>query len=397
MSVTFSREECCLFALLQSALNGGCRRASEFPGVSWAKVLSAAQKHTVLSLLYDVFEEESRPDQCWQEYVAPISRKTVYQSYRLLFLTRYVAGLLEKHQVPAVVLKGVTAAVFYPVPELRKSGDVDIMIPSSANKKLIRRIMEDAGFRVSDTQHANHHLVWISPDGIDVELHVMVAEPFAYEKINGYLRQKEQEFLKNTHRQEIMGVSLPMLDLPYQAFQLLLHMLQHFLYAGFGLKLLCDWAVLWNQPWTKEEKELFAGLARESGVERFAELITASCVEFLGMSPQNVSFMLKEDSMAAEFMKEVMEAEEFGKGSGERMVMMQGSSLTDYIREFHHQMHLNYPKAGRILVCWPALWIMTLIRFLRNNRKLRNVSTIKVLKKAGSRSKLMEKLRLFEQ
>ena len=101
--------------------------------------------------------------------------------------------------------------------------------------------------------------------------------------------------------------------------------------------------------------------------------------------------------MAAEFMKEVMEAEEFGKGSGERMVMMQGSSLTDYIREFHHQMHLNYPKAGRILVCWPALWIMTLIRFLRNNRKLRNVSTIKVLKKAGSRSKLMEKLRLFEQ
>jgi hypothetical protein len=59
-------------------------------------------------------------------------------------------------------------------------------------------------------------------------------------------------------------------------------------------------------------------------------------------------------------------------------------------------MQLNYPKAASVVLLWPALWLMTLFRFLRNNRKMRHISTGELLKKAGQRGRLTAKMRLFE-
>jgi hypothetical protein len=329
--------------------------------------------------------------------LAEVSRRTVLQSYRLLFLTKYVTGLLEENGIPSVVLKGAATAQFYPVPELRKSGDVDLLIGGNADMDRVQRIMEEAHFRIAEKQHANHHLICKSPDGIDVELHVMISEPFSYESINRYLERNTELFCRHSSRQDLMGVMLPVLDRPYHAFQLLLHMLQHFLYAGFGLKLLCDWVMIWNQPWQEQEKSCFLHLTEESGTRKFAEVITSVCVQYLGLAGENVDFFSVDPAAAESFMEEIMEAEEFGKSSRDRMVMMSGSGIPDYLREFQHQMHLNYPRAGRNALCWPVLWVLTLARFLHNNRTIRRVSAFSVLRKAGKRSRLMEHLELFER
>ena len=78
------------------------------------------------------------------------------------------------------------------------------------------------------------------------------------------------------------------------------------------------------------------------------------------------------------------------------MVAIHGGGLFGYVRAFHHQMHLNYPKAGRCVLCWPVLWVLTLLRFLRNNYKLRGTTVRQVLKSAGKRGKIVEKMHLFE-
>jgi hypothetical protein len=304
--------------------------------------------------------------------------------------------LLTQNEIPVIVLKGAVTASFYPVPELRKSGDVDLFFSKEVDVKKVKQVMQEAHFTIEKEQHANHHLVCTSPEGLDVELHFMVSEPFSYAKINHYLEKEKEQFQKHQIVIDSMGVSLPALEKPYHAFQLLMHMLQHFLYAGFGLKLLCDWVVIWNTEWTPEEKKCFLKLTNESGTRKFAELITAVCVKYLGLKKEQVSFLSLDYEWAKQFLMDILEAEEFGLGDTNRMVMMSGSKPTDYIREFHHQMHLNYPKLGRIIVFWPILWSLTLQRFLVNNRKVRHTSAFSILKKAGSRSKLMESLRLFE-
>ena len=95
------------------------------------------------------------------------------------------------------------------------------------------------------------------------------------------------------------------------------------------------------------------------------------------------------------FMEELMDAEEFGKAKN-RMVALRGNGLFDYVREFHHQMHLNFPKAGKVFLFWPVLWTITLVRFLRNNKKVRSVSSKELFESAGKRGKIVKGMKLFQ-
>ncbi len=95
-------------------------------------------------------------------------------------------------------------------------------------------------------------------------------------------------------------------------------------------------------------------------------------------------------------MEEVFEAGEFGKTSPDRMVVLRGTGWISYIREFHHQMRLTYPKAGHIFILWPVLWIMTFTGFLYRNRSIRNVTGSAIIKKAAQRSRLAGKMKLFK-
>ena len=198
-----------------------------------------------------------------------------------------------------------------------------------------------------------------------------------------------------------MGVAFELTSDGYHAFYLLLHMLQHYVRAGFGVKLLCDWVVFWESPLSEEEKKIFLRLTQESGTFGFAVMMTRVCVKYLGLREKQVEFLMQAEpkdvcDLTEELMAEIFEAEEFGHSSKDRMVVLRGTGLMDYAREFHHQMKLNYPKAGKIMVLYPVLWIMTLCGFLYRNRTLRKVSGRQILKKAKKRSQLTEQMRLFQ-
>ena len=392
----FSKEEEWLIHLLRNALvkEGQTKMPEDIQKAEIAKLFHIAKKHAVSSLLYDrIREDEVLGKNC--SLVEPEVRQVVMQSYRLLFLTKYIVGILEEAGIPVVVLKGVATASLYPVPETRKTGDVDLLVPDSIEAEKIKSIMMQAGFEMSKEQHANHHIAFVSDEGICIEIHTMLAEPFAYKRINQAMRGHMTECWQHIQRVSCMGVVLPILDKPFHAYELLLHMLQHFVHSGFGLKLLCDWVVLWNKDWTKEEMGRYESLLKESGLQRFSDVISAVCIRFLGLSMKNpvgadVGYETEEN-----FMREILDAEEFGHSDQNRMVMMNGTGIGAYAREFHHQMQLNYPRAGRCFLLWPILWLSTLVKFLRNNQKVRNTSANKILKEASRRSGLMKELDLF--
>lgn len=397
----------CLFELLRDQLN----LKSEVPeeekkavfgdenkdGIDWKKICDVAEKHCVLPLLYGGLAEKEMVPESVKKRVTTVARRTVQQSYHILFLSKFLIARLEEAGIKVALLKGVGTASFYPVPELRKAGDVDLLLITPDCMDRAKEILLQCGFRISKEQHALHHLVFTTGEGIEIELHTMLAEPFDNQEINRYMRGKLPDCAKNIRRVNCMGVELPILDTSYHAYELLLHMLQHFLWAGFGLRLLCDWVVFWNRETDAEEHKKYLKLVRESGVKGFADIVTLFCCTYLGLSRERVAWMEIAEKYDLEiFLQEVMEAEEFGNSAAERMVTLRKNSLGAYVREFHHQMHLNFPKAGRYFPLWPGLWLVTLVRFLRNNRRIRGVSAMAVLKKAGQRSRVMEQIRLWK-
>lgn len=386
-------EELELLRVLKCALAG-----EEFlpdPGVDLKKVLNIADRHGVLSLLYGVFPESAIT---WEEekYLESSARRTVLQSYRLLFLTKYVVNLLSGQGIPCVVLKGVSAAAYYPTPELRKSGDVDVLVDSRVSRKKLDQVMRSGGFVPAEEQHGVHHVVY-QQDGIHVEVHRMAVEPIARYAVNRAVKKKKREWLNHTRRKETMGIRLPVLDRPYQAYHYLLHMLQHFMHSGFGVKLLCDWVEIWKKPWSRKEKETFLKLTKDTRIRGFAGTVTGACVVYLGLPEQKMAFLHPDTRRADIFLRELFDSEEFGDASAERIVMLQRPSVTGYLREFHHQMHRNYPTLGRVFPLWPGLWLLTLIRFLWNNRTIRHVTLGDMLASAGRRSRIMDEIQVFDR
>lgn len=363
------------------------------------QALELADRHAVLPLLYDVLEkEEDLPQNIWQS-VESAGKVTARSNYRLLFLTKYVTGLLEKNGILAVVLKGAATAAFYPVPELRKAGDIDILIPEKADYEKACLLLQQEEFHVLENQSALHHMELQNDEGISVEVHGFLVEPFESRTINSYLRSLLPEYGRNWIANTSWGVKFYQPSDAYHAFYLLMHMLQHFLRAGFGLKFLCDWVVFWNRKIAQAEKKQFLKMVRESGTEGFVRILTQSCVKYLGLKRENVQFMMTEpvkEDLVEDFYREIFQAGEFGRAKQNRMVAMRGTGVKSYMMEFHHQMRLNFPKAGKVMVIWPVLWMFTLARFLYNNHAVRKVSGREILKEAGRRSRLISKMRLFE-
>lgn len=389
------KENDILSELLAAVLQGSDRGGERVPEAAAERVFELADSHAVLPFAAEKFFGHP----LLGERAREVCRQTALRNYHLLFLTKYVVGVLGENDIETVVLKGVSVAYYYREPELRKSGDVDLQLLDPSQLHQAEKVLQQKGFHTNAEQHANHHLSMFSPDGIEVELHIMLAEPFDDGEINLYLKQMVQELGRLTQRREIMGVVLPVLSDGPQAFYLLIHMLQHFLRAGFGIRLLCDWVVFWNGDVDEKQRILYRKMTTETGLEQFSRMVTSVCVYYLGLRRKQAGYLCKElfsKEDAASFWKDILDAEEFGRGDRNRMVLLKQRGLKGYAREFHYQMRLNFPRAGKCFLLFPLLWAVTLARFLRNNRKVRGVSMGQVLRTADKRSRRMEQLGLFQ-
>lgn len=366
----------------------------ELSNEEWERIYSLANRHEVSVLMGDIFNSVNLSDKTQSDFQLKTAR-TVHKGIRLQALNTRLTALLEKEGVRAVTLKGYAVARLYPVPEFRKTTDIDFFLFSKEDEKKAVKILCENGFRPSKEWHANHHSVLFSERNESVELHTAWADEFKNKRLNRYLENLQKESINQCRTIESDGQQLYVYDAAYQAFYLLIHMLGHFVGGGFGLRNLCDWVVLWENCEDDNVRDGFIKMAQDSGTEKFAKAVTFVCAEYLGLSKAKCPFPydnLTEKELTDEFLRDILDAGEFGYSESERMVGMDGSSFISYIKEFHHQMHINFPKAGRVILLWPVLWVATLFRFLSNNKKLNRAPVRAIINKAGERGKLVKRL-----
>lgn len=380
-------EEKVLLSLLKHAISDNSW--DEFCEIQ--PVLNACEGQKVEPLLFDLLETAGIPI---PKAVHNDAVKSVLQFWHLFAATKQLCDLFSDSQIRCVVLKGVSAAIDYPVMEYRKSGDIDILI-SCEDLESAENLLISNGYIRTEEQKATHHVAFTGPDGINVEVHSLFAEPFDNEEANRKLMYYSAEAMNHMHYEEIEGVRFPLLDDAYQALSLLLHMLQHYLRAGFGLKLLTDWVVFWNKHYSEGLCKEYLTIITDMKIDGFSDLITSVCVKWLGLKNACLCGTEANEELCEQFLDDIFAGGEFGRAAADRMVNLRSGSLFDYIREFHHQMCLNHPEASKNVILWPFLWVITLVVFLYNNITIRHTSALKILKTAGKRSKLNESIHLF--
>lgn len=251
---------------------------------SWTALFREATVQTVFPIFFDVISEiqENLPEDFYQKCF-DYTRRCIVGNMRTEHAQSQLVEVLEQGQHPYVILKGETAAAYYPKPELRQLGDVDfLIIPDQADA--ITAKMQALGYQHS-WEPGDYHQVLAKPK-VYLEMHMNVAgmpEGNARQAVSDYLATIFEE--SRPFEREFGAFAAPCEA--HHGLILLLHMQHHVLARGMGLRHIMDWACFVNQTASKPFWDTrLLPLLRQIGLLHFAAVMTKmSSVYFHSFCP----------------------------------------------------------------------------------------------------------------
>lgn len=186
--------------------------------------------------------------------------------------------LLEKHDIPCVIIKGTAAGMAYPNPFLRGSGDVDFLV-KRCDYERTADILEENGFVLTHKKDPRKHHYEYSKNGICFELHRRMA---IITESDERLLSVFEKGIANRKIYTIGNFHFPVLPPELNGLTLIFHINQH-LRKGLGLRQIIDWMMyVDNLPASTWENRL-RPILRETGMEKLALTVTAMCQKYLGL------------------------------------------------------------------------------------------------------------------
>ena len=116
------------------------------------ELLLLSQRHEVTALLDDVWNRYTLSN---EQLILKdkIVARTVQKSIQLQILNSKLTQKLREAGITAVTLKGYSVSRYFPVPEYRKSGDVDLFVNGKENIEKAVKLLENNGFHTTDSWH----------------------------------------------------------------------------------------------------------------------------------------------------------------------------------------------------------------------------------------------------
>ena len=323
--------------------------------------------------------------------------------YQIEQFTRRIADLFDANNISYVLLKGISLAAFYPVPEYRKLGDVDIYIN---DKEMFNRAsaLLLANGCTKDDEISDHHqgyLYKVPQTGrtMILELHYRIVGLYQYAPANKIVDAVFASGAFTPIMQKVNDRSYSVLPPTEYTFYMIHHMLKHYLYSGFGIRLLCDFSFYLEYNYTDIDFVKIHTWCEESKILHLYEIILETCRIYLGL-PETIDSKIHYNKNDCEaFITQLLEDGDVSPNNGPTLVgsgSYKKINFLTYFKEGHLQMHVRFPKLGKCPLLWPILWLITLVCFLYNNRTIRNMSlaqTLRSFKQDNQKSKL---LRIFD-
>lgn len=211
-------------------------------------------------------------------------------------------SLLDSLEIPAVVLKGAAADIYYPKPEYRKLGDIDLLIPP-AHYDRAAEAFRQAGY--AQYLDKPRHLGFCRGI-VRFEVHRFFTEAGAQP-----LDDRLFAAVENAATGELLGVKFPMLPTLENGLVLLEHMAQH-LKTSFGLRQIIDWMLYARVALSDEAYPAFAAVAREFGLETLAVSVTRMCQKYLGLTEDITWCAHGDEAVCDELLAMVLDRGNFG-------------------------------------------------------------------------------------
>ena len=274
--------------------------------------------------------------------------------------------------IPVVVLKGTSAAQYYPNPHFRTMGDIDLLVKPEDYDRAANHLR---GIGCVETttlvEKERGRRQSFSLNEISIELHHRFSS-----RINA-----EKAFELDNMLFNAIPSKSSFLPEEENGLVLLTHIAQH-IRKGLGLRQIIDW-LMYVRFYLIDEKwySSFQNKVKKTGLETYAKILTKMCQLYLGLTTENITWCNDADDKICEsLIQYVMECGNFG---GHRNVLQ--SSTIEVIPKLGHPIRLlkflqkrgecNWKAIKRHSWLKPIAWGYQLLRYL----------TIAIHNKVGAR------------
>lgn len=266
----------------------------DIAGLNYSALHNELKVQTILGLSQNVLsnlpKEEAELRQQWREETVQLL--THYDRY--MFWQDQVLAILRNASIPCFVLKGSAAAQYYPHPEYRTMGDIDIFISKKDLNRAVS-LFQEHHFR-QGSQNVRVTAMW--KDHICVELHTA----FIRKDPDSILNQLLVKGLEHTREITVSGCRIPVLPHLENGLVLIEHIHHHFMNC-LGLRHVIDWmyyvdSELDDELWYSQ----FQPLVRQLHLEGLAITVTKMCERYLGLQPKGKTWYAGGDSELCDYL-----------------------------------------------------------------------------------------------
>ena len=290
-------------------------------------------------------------------------------------------------QVPYAILKGTSAARYYPNPLYRTLGDIDIMTRHSDYDAACAGLLKGGYREVTGDfeKRKGRHREFVK-NGIEIEVHSFYARRNSRDETE-LLDRLITENMTSSH------------DLPDMINGLVL--IEHINYhieGGIGLRHIIDWMMFADQCLTDDKWPEFQALAQKTGHEKLALIATRMCEIYLGL-PEHQWCAGVDSKICGQFMHYILESGNFGekkemyRAAGSRF-LTNTRTLRGTLRVLQRRGAENWKFAQKHRFFLPFSWIYQLFRYLFRgiNREHGIRKIVEDYKEAKEKNKLFDAL-----
>ena len=330
------------FELIQMAI-GGRDTLTEVPKErpEWEALLEVAGKHNLVALTFpaiDILHDQAEVPLGIYSKWAMTAEQVKEKNARMIEACLTLSEKFPAYGFRTCILKGQAAAAYYPFPERRQCGDIDIWL-DAPQERIVAFLKEH--FKVAKVVY--HHAEVKMLKGIGVEVHFTPSwmnSPCANRRLQKYFRSKAEE--QFGHRSEALGFCVP--TRRFDAVYMLIHIYRHVLDEGIGLRQLLDYYYV-LKALTPEDREAALKDIKHLKLLKFAAGVMYVLQKVFALDS---SFMLTEpDSKQGEFLlNEILVSGNFG------MFDSRNKHSADETRVMHAKRKMT--RAMRYLSYYPS-------------------------------------------
>ena len=284
--------------------------------VNWAEVLGIAHEQGVAAIILDGYEKYLNLNPTQKTFFSlpenkPLKGKafgrlnTIEHSFQdhLEALT-VLAKTLFQEQIPFMIMKGFACARYYPVPEHRGCGDIDIYPGPLFHKSNAALISAGIDVEPDYYRHSTSRI-----KGVLIENHRVLCDLRGPRKqtqaFESQLESLGNDCLQGESNIRIHNVAIHGAVFPSANFNALFlpwHVSAHFSFERVTLRHLLDWALFLTCDGKEIDVELFRRAKHNNtyGFGKIADILTNLAIRYLGMPSDDIPAEIIEDAISFE-------------------------------------------------------------------------------------------------